>query len=130
VDFAYLWGDALDELERAGTDVRIINLETSITTSADYWRYKPVLYRMHPQNIGCLTAARIDCCALANNHVLDWGEQGLLDTLRTLDAAGIARAGVVLNAAEAAAATALKVAGKGRVLVCSLGSPTSGVPWE
>src|ERR687888_50236 len=85
VDFAYIWGDALGELERAGTDVRIINLETSITSSEDYWPNKAVLYRMHPRNIGCLTAARISCCSLANNHVLDWGEQGLQETLRTLD---------------------------------------------
>ena len=28
---------------------------------------------MHPQNIPCLSAAQIDCCILANNHVLDWG---------------------------------------------------------
>lgn len=28
---------------------------------------------MHPRNAGCLSAAGIDCCALANNHVLDWG---------------------------------------------------------
>ena len=55
------------------TDVRIINLETAITESEDYWPGKPVLYRMHPRNIGCLTVAQISCCALANNHLLDWG---------------------------------------------------------
>src|SRR5262245_54374600 len=27
----YIWGDALEELEQAGTDVRIINLETAVT---------------------------------------------------------------------------------------------------
>src|SRR5437016_13351682 len=36
VNFEYIWGDALAELDRARTDVRIINLETSITTSNDY----------------------------------------------------------------------------------------------
>jgi poly-gamma-glutamate capsule biosynthesis protein CapA/YwtB (metallophosphatase superfamily) len=130
VDFAYIWGDALGELERAGTDVRIINLETSMTSSADYWPNKAVLYRMHPRNIGCLTAARLSCCSLANNHVLDWGEQGLQETLRTLDMVGIAHAGAGRTAAEAASAAVLEVAGKGRVLVFSLGSPTGGIPWE
>jgi hypothetical protein len=48
---------------------------------------------MHPRNIDCITAARIDCCCLANNHVLDWGYDGLAETLRTLDAAGIAHTG-------------------------------------
>ena len=33
----YIWGDASEELERAAPDVRIVNLETSITTSGDYW---------------------------------------------------------------------------------------------
>lgn len=128
VDFTYIWGDALEELERAGTDVRIINLETSITTSDDAWPGKGINYRMHPQNIGCLTAARIDCCCLANNHVLDWGYAGLAETLETLDEAGIARAGAGLTAADAAAPATLDVPGKGRVLVFSYGSPTSGIP--
>ncbi len=128
--FDYIWGDALEELERAGTDVRIINLETSVTESEDYWPDKPVLYRMCPQNLGCLTAARISCCSLANNHVLDWGYQGLQETLRTLDVAGIARTGAGGDAAEAASAAALDVAGKGRVLAFSFGSPTSGILWE
>jgi poly-gamma-glutamate synthesis protein (capsule biosynthesis protein) len=129
VGFEYIWGEALFELERAGTDVRIINLETSITTSEDYWPDKPVLYRMHPQNIGCLKAARIDCCCLANNHVLDWGYVGLEETLRTLDMAAVARAGAGRTAVEAAAPAAVDVAGKGRVLVFALGSPSSGVPY-
>src|SRR5579863_8408220 len=70
VDGAYLWGDALAELQRAGMDARIINLETSLTASKDAWPGKGIHYRMHPRNIGCLTTARIDCCCLANNHVL------------------------------------------------------------
>jgi poly-gamma-glutamate capsule biosynthesis protein CapA/YwtB (metallophosphatase superfamily) len=130
VDFAYIWGDALGELERAGTDVRIINLETAVTSSEDYWPNKVVLYRMYPRNIGCLTAARISCCCLANNHILDWGDQGLHETLQTLDIAGIARAGAGHTAAEAASAAVLGVPGKGRVLVFSLGSTSSGIPWE
>ncbi len=132
VDFEYVWGDALAELERAATDVRIVNLETSITTSEAHWADKPVLYRMHPGNIGCLSAARIDCCCLANNHVLDWGYLGLEETLRTLDAAGIAHAGAGLDAAQAAAPAVLDVPGKGRVLVFALGSTSSGIPrtWQ
>lgn len=37
VDFAYVWGDALAELERVAPDVRIINLETAVTKSNDCW---------------------------------------------------------------------------------------------
>jgi poly-gamma-glutamate synthesis protein (capsule biosynthesis protein) len=130
VEFDYIWGDALAELYHAGVDLRIINLETSITSSVDYWRDKEIHYRMHPRNIDCITAARIDCCCLANNHILDWGYDGLAETLRTLDAAGIAHAGAGRDATEAAAPAALDVPEKGRVLVFSYGSPTSGVPWE
>ncbi|HEX5084032.1 MAG TPA: CapA family protein [Blastocatellia bacterium] len=128
VDFSYIWGDALEEME--GTDVRIINLETAVTESRDYWPYKPVLYRMRPRNIGCLRAAHISCCSLANNHLLDWGIEGLQETLRTLDAAGIAHAGAGRCAAEASSPAAVDAAGKGRALVFSFGSPTSGVPRE
>jgi poly-gamma-glutamate synthesis protein (capsule biosynthesis protein) len=128
VDLAYVWGDALPELLRAEIDVRIVNLETSITSSEDHWPDKEVLYRMHPRNIGCLTAARIDCCCLANNHVLDWGYQGLAETLLTLDAAGLARTGAGRSIAEAAFPAVLDISGKGRVLVYSLGSMTSGIP--
>jgi len=126
----YIWGDALVELNRAGVDLRIINLETSITSSEDYWRDKEIHYRMHPRNIDCITASHIDCCCLANNHVLDWGYAGLAETLRTLDTAGIAHTGAGRDAAEAAAPAVLDVPGKGRVLVFSYGSLTSGVPRE
>lgn len=68
---------------RAAPDFRIINLETSITTSED-WAPKDIHYRMHPANIPCLTVAKVDCCVLANNHVLDWGRSGLVETLETL----------------------------------------------
>jgi poly-gamma-glutamate synthesis protein (capsule biosynthesis protein) len=129
-DFAYIWGDALEELQRAGTDVRIINLETSITSSADPWPDKEIHYRMHPRNIGCLTAAGIACCCLANNHVLDWGFPGLEETLRTLDRAGLAHAGAGRHAAEAGSPAVLNLADKGRVLVFALGSTTSGIPWQ
>jgi poly-gamma-glutamate capsule biosynthesis protein CapA/YwtB (metallophosphatase superfamily) len=122
VDYDYIWGDVLAEFDRAGTDLRIVNLETSVTSSKNHWPDKAIHYRMHPPNIGCIATARIDCCCLANNHVLDWGYEGLAETLRTLDRAGVARAGAGHNAAEAASPAALDVAGKGRALVFSFGS--------
>lgn len=130
VDFAYIWGDALAELRQAGADVRIINLETSITACDTPWPFKGINYRMHPHNVGCLTAAGITCCCLANNHVLDWGYDGLAETLQTLDRAGIAHTGAGRNADEATSPAVLDVVGKGRVLVFALGSTTSGIPQE
>jgi poly-gamma-glutamate capsule biosynthesis protein CapA/YwtB (metallophosphatase superfamily) len=124
----YIWGDLLAELDRAHVDRRIINLETSITSSEHYWPDKRIHYRMHPRNVGCISAARIDCCCLGNNHVLDWGYDGLAETIQTLDSAGIAHTGAGRNATEAAAPAVLDARGKGRVLVFSYGAPTSGIP--
>ncbi len=53
VDLTYVWGDALVELDRVRPQVRIINLETSVTTSHEY-APKGINYKMNPQNIGCL----------------------------------------------------------------------------
>src|SRR5213083_3404519 len=128
VSFDYIWGDALQELEHLAVDLRIVNLETAITSAETQWPDKEIHYRMHPQNIGCLTAARIDACALANNHILDWGYQGLAETLQTLDAAGIAHSGAGNDADEAMRPAVLSPAGKGRVLLFSFGSKTSGIP--
>lgn len=127
VDYSYIWGDALDELELVDPDVCIINLETSVTGSDDYWRGKGIHYRMNPKNISCITAAGIDCCVLANNHVLDWGYAGLTETLDTLRQAGIRYAGAGENAADAAAPAVLELEGKGRVIVFACGHGSSGV---
>ncbi len=130
VTFAYVWGDALAELDRVAPDVRVVNLETAITTSEDWWPGKGINYRMHPANVPCITAAKIDCCVLANNHVLDWGYAGLQDTLDALKGAGVKTAGAGRNAAEAEAPAMIEIAGKGRVAVFALGSETSGIPRE
>ncbi len=128
VDFAYVWGDALDVLHRANVDLRIVNLETSVTRSDDPWPGKEIHYRMDPANIRCITAAGIDCCVLANNHVLDWGRASLVETLAVLSAAGVKHAGAGHTPAEAAAPAVLGVAGKARVSVFAMGSTSSGIP--
>ncbi|MBQ5947020.1 CapA family protein [Massilia sp. ST3] len=128
VGFATIWGAALDGLRRAAPDLRIVNLETAVTTSDHAWAGKGIHYRMHPANLPCLAAAGIDCCVLANNHVLDWGYQGLKETLDTLHRAGIATAGAGRDMDEAAAPAVLDVPGKGRVLVFAWATEDSGVP--
>lgn len=128
VDFSYIWGDALEEFERVVPDLRIINLETSVTKSDDYWKSKGINYRMNPENIPCITAAKIDCCSLANNHVLDWGYIGLLETLETLKKVNVKSVGAGQNLMEAETPAVMEVLGKGRVIVFSFGSITSGMP--
>jgi poly-gamma-glutamate synthesis protein (capsule biosynthesis protein) len=127
VDFAYVWGEALDELGRVGPDVRIILLETSVTTSED-WEDKGINYRMHPANIPCLAALKPDVCVLANNHVLDFRRRGLEETLTVLKQAGMRTAGAGRNLAEAQAPAIVEVPGKGRVLVFGFADENCGVP--
>lgn len=127
IDPAYVWGEALDELERAAPHVRIVNLETAVTLAHRPWEGKEIHYRMHPTNVDCLQAARLDACALANNHVLDWGGAGLEETLRTLDGAGIRAAGAGGNLEEAARPAVLEAPG-GAVVLISVGTADSGIP--
>jgi poly-gamma-glutamate synthesis protein (capsule biosynthesis protein) len=128
LSFNYIWGDSLHELERAGVDFRIVNLETAISSAETPWPDKGIHYRMHPQNVGCLSAAHIDACALANNHVLDWGYDGLSDMLQTLNAAGIAYSGAGNDAEQARKPAVLGTDATSRVLLFSFGSTTSGIP--
>jgi len=128
VDFGYVWGDALEELQRRAPQARIVNLETSVTAAEDAWPGKGIHYRMHPRNAPCLAAAGIDCCVLANNHVLDWGYRGLEETLDTLHVAGIRTAGAGRDAVAAAAPAAIELSGGGRVLVFAYAMESSGVP--
>ncbi|NKE65704.1 CapA family protein [Ramlibacter sp. RBP-2] len=128
LDAGYPWGDALAVLEQMRPALRIVNLETAVTVSEEAQPGKGIHYRMHPANAGCLSRAGIDCCVLANNHVLDWGVVGLLETLRTLQAAHLRFAGAGRNAGEAAAPARLALPGGGRVLVFGVAAASSGVP--
>ena len=130
--FDHIWGDALEELDRAKVDFRIVNLETAVTSAGTPWPAKAIRYRMHPLNVGCLSAGRVSACALANNHVLDWGYDGLSETLQTLDAAGITHCGAGSDAESSIKPAVLGTTANGRVLLFSIGSITSGIPreWE
>ena len=125
--FEYVWGDALQELDAIAPAVRLINLETSVTTSEDAWPEKVVRYRMNPANTPVLRAAGIDGCSLANNHVLDFGYRGLTETLESLKQAGVQCAGAG-ETLEQASAPAVFDRAEGRVLLFSAATRSSGVP--
>jgi poly-gamma-glutamate synthesis protein (capsule biosynthesis protein) len=127
VELSYIWGDSLAELQRVAPDARIVNLETSVTRSEDAWP-KGINYRMHPANVGCLSAAAIDVCGLANNHVLDYGYSGLVETLETLHRAGLGMCGAGRMLAEASRPAIIDVGSGFRVVVHAFGTETSGVP--
>ncbi|MFI7576048.1 CapA family protein [Micromonospora sp. NPDC049497] len=125
---AWPWGDALALLDAVAPDVRIVNLETAVTGRGTHEPSKVIHYRMHPANLPCLGAARLDVCALANNHSLDFGRVGLADTLDALAGAGIATAGAGRDSDAAWRPAEVPLAPGRRLLVWSVAAPSSGVP--
>src|SRR5512139_17734 len=114
-----LWGDILPAMLAA--DCRLINLECVISDRGEEWRptTKAFHFRTRPRAIDFLQAAKIDGVTLANNHVLDYGPEALLDCLRRLDQADIKRAGAGATSEEAAAPLVLDLP-EGRVAVVAL----------
>lgn len=130
VDFSYIWGDAIEIWELMQPDFKIANLETAITSSNEAWPDKEINYRMNPQNVDCLSRAGFGCCSLSNNHVIDWGYSGLLETLSSLHKIGIETTGAGVNLREATATYIKDFGEKGRIIILSMGMETSGIPSE
>ncbi|NGX58597.1 MAG: putative polyglutamine synthesis accessory protein [Chlamydiae bacterium] len=106
VESTYLWGDALPEILQ--TDLTIANLEAALTHSTQ--RVEKVFnFKSHPKNVQTLLDAEIDVVNLANNHVLDYSEEGLLETLNTLDKAGIQHVGAGRTLNEASASLIISI---------------------
>jgi poly-gamma-glutamate synthesis protein (capsule biosynthesis protein) len=126
VDPAWPWGAALPAL--AAADARVLNLETSVTTSDDFWPRKAIHYRMNPANLPCLALADPDVCVLANNHVLDLGRRGLEETLDALAGAGLATAGAGRDADSAGRPAVVDLPGGARLVVVGVAVASSGVP--
>jgi poly-gamma-glutamate capsule biosynthesis protein CapA/YwtB (metallophosphatase superfamily) len=91
---AYPWGDVLTARDRA--DLFLINLECALTASHRRWSdggEKTFYFGAEPAVVETLKLGRVDFVSLANNHAGDFGDEGLLETLRVLEEAGIAHAG-------------------------------------
>jgi poly-gamma-glutamate capsule biosynthesis protein CapA/YwtB (metallophosphatase superfamily) len=97
--YKYVWGNLIDIFKNV--DLRLINLETSVTTYPKKWPNKAFNYRMHPDNLQILKEVNIDYCSLANNHTLDYCEPGLIETMNSLNKWEIKWAGCGLNNIEA-----------------------------
>jgi poly-gamma-glutamate synthesis protein (capsule biosynthesis protein) len=81
-------------------DLTVANLETPVTERGEK-QTKEYVYRSSPQALPALRDSGIDVVNLANNHVMDYGAEGLLDTVSNLDAAGIPHVGAGSNLDEA-----------------------------
>lgn len=128
VDFAWPWGDALSLVDEFTPDVRLINFETTITAHGGFAPGKSMHYRMHPDNLACLTAIRPDLCTLANNHILDFGPRGLTDTLHALSGAEIKCAGAGQNCDHAQRPATLTQPDGHHVVIGAGGTESSGIP--
>ncbi len=128
VDWGWPWGDAAEILEELAPDVRLVNLETTITVNGEFADHKAVHYRMHPDNLPALTAFRPDVCAIANNHILDFGRRGLADTCDAFAAAEIHGVGAGANFDVAQRLAVITPYGDHRVIIGSVATKSSGVP--
>jgi poly-gamma-glutamate synthesis protein (capsule biosynthesis protein) len=85
-------------------DGLFVNLECCLSTRGERWTrtHRPFHFRADPDwAVPALEAAGVEWATLANNHLLDYGETALLDTLDHLDSAGIAHSGAGEDEAHA-----------------------------
>ena len=104
----HIWGNMLPLLKQC--DYNIINLEAAITRSEKIVP-KVFNFKADPEKVQSLLAGSINLVNLANNHVLDYAEEGLLETLEVLDRHGIKRVGAGKNIQEARCAAVVDVKG-------------------
>ncbi len=110
--FTYPWGDMLPFLHVA--DLVCINLECALTSTTERWPGdpdKPFFFRAEPSAVETLRVGHVSFASLANNHILDFGATGLMETIAVLDSAGIAHAGAGANIESARAPALLALHG-------------------
>jgi poly-gamma-glutamate capsule biosynthesis protein CapA/YwtB (metallophosphatase superfamily) len=97
----------------AGAQIVFGNLEGPLTTRGTPEQGKTYVFRSPPEKVGrALADAGFNVVSLANNHTLDFGAEGLAQTIETLDAVGIAHAGAGVNLNEARRPVILDVQGR------------------
>ena len=102
----------------SSADVAIVNLEMAITERGEPYD-KEFVFRAPGSAALTLAGAGIDVVSLANNHILDFGAEGLEDTISVLDEVGILRPGAGANNAEAYAPRVLVLDNEIRVAFVS-----------
>ena len=124
---AHPWGDTLPLFQ--GADARICNLECVMSDRGTPWSEYPKAFhfRTAAKNVAVLTAAGMNAVSIANNHVLDYGYDALLEMLQVLDAAHIAHSGAGANSAEAAQIARFEARGRRLGL---LAFTDNEPPWE
>jgi poly-gamma-glutamate capsule biosynthesis protein CapA/YwtB (metallophosphatase superfamily) len=105
-----VWGNMVERLQ--SLDGLFINLECCLSTRGERWTrtHRPFHFRANPDwAVPALEVAGVEWASLANNHLLDYGETALLDTVDHLDSAGIAHSGAGRNVEAAREPAAVEV---------------------
>lgn len=92
-------------------DVSVVNLETAVTDGGTQAPGKQFAFRAPATAFTALESAGIDAATLANNHGMDFGADGLADTLDNAEAAGFPLLGAGRDADEAYAPEIFEVNG-------------------
>ncbi len=107
----YEW--AFDKLpEYRSADIAMVNLEAPLTRSTLRRPNKQFNFKADPNAVKVLTHGGIDIVNLANNHTMDYEEPGLVETLETLEKAGIHSVGAGRDLKEARRPEILEVKGQ------------------
>ncbi|SDH28616.1 poly-gamma-glutamate synthesis protein (capsule biosynthesis protein) [Pseudobutyrivibrio sp. 49] len=108
--------DLLEEMRSA--DIMMINNEFAYTTRGAALEGKAYTFRGDPSRVSLLEELGVDIVSVANNHVFDYGETGLKDTLDTLEDAKMPYVGAGRNLEEAKKPVYFIAAGK-KIAICS-----------
>ncbi|WP_217592859.1 CapA family protein [Cohnella sp. GbtcB17] len=87
--------------EVSAADYAVLNLETSVTEAADKDRNQRFNFKSEAGSLDGIKHAGFDMVSLGNNHVLDYKEKGLRDTLKNVEKAGLRHVGAGLDEEEA-----------------------------
>lgn len=98
-DYKHLFNDVMPQIKQA--DLSITNLELPLTTHDHFIEKTGQSLRGLPKSVKALKAGGFSLVTLANNHILDYGEQGLKDTIKALERDSIAYVGAGANNDEA-----------------------------
>ena len=82
-------------------DLAVVNLETAVTARGTKAAGKQYAFRAPPAAFSALKAGGVDVATMANNHGMDYGQQGLEDSLDAAEASGFPVVGIGRSAAEA-----------------------------
>lgn len=99
-----------NEIESA--DLFMVNQEFPFTDRGKEAEDKQFTFRLPPEKIHILQEMGADIVTLANNHILDYGPEGITDSIRALDEAGILHVGAGENLDEAKAMETVTIHGK------------------